>query len=180
MRSAIEDGQPAPLRIAVPRFPQPLLVGAKHSCRLALRGYGGQGPKGCDWASRRSVCVYVVRSDERRVVVVVAGRWAGAGRGGGREVAEGMGGCNGLEAAGSSGRVSMELRARPESGRSIARAGEPCGKRASRADEDGNPRTAERDGGMRGGRGASSPLAMPICRRLAENQACSWSDKKLS
>ena len=83
MRSAIEGGQPAPLRIAVPRFPQPLLVGAEHSCRLALRGMEGRDPNAATGQIATSICVYVVRSDERRVLMVVAGRWAGLGRGGG-------------------------------------------------------------------------------------------------
>lgn len=69
------------------------------------------------------------------------------------EVAVGMGGGNGLEAAGSSGRVSMELRTRPGSGRSVARVGGSCGKRASRADEDWNPRRAERERERRGDEG---------------------------
>lgn len=100
------------------------------------------------------------------------------------EVAVGMGGGKGLEAAGSSGSVNgIEGTPRVWSlGRERDRV--VWEKRASRADEDWNPRRAERERergeGTRGGRGASSPLAMPIYRRLAENQTCSWSDKKLS
>lgn len=74
------------------------------------------------------------------------------------EVAMGMGGWSGLEAAGSSGRLSMELRAHPESGRSVARMGGPYGKRASRADQDGNPRRAEERRGDEGRARREQPL----------------------
>lgn len=77
-----------------------------------------------------------------------------------------MGGGKGLEAAGSSGRVSMGLRARPESGRSVARGKGSCGKKERagpmRIGTRGGRREREREAR---GRGEGAARAAPwLCR----------------